>query len=168
MNIQKIKEKISLNTFKTNKFLWIMVALSGVFALSWDLRQNSDSKPPMNEAGPMVDTIIPRGYTLVPIEVQNYEALDSVFGNYGVVTLYSVPESGQGQPKKLAERIKMLRAPQNPTQFGVLIRESEADTIAGHIGPVFVVLHNRSVAAGGVQQAKQAKVERFKIVEESE
>lgn len=172
MNLQTLKQKIKcdayLNTFKTNRTVWILVILSGIIALSWDLKRSPNNKPSSSEGGPVVDTIIPRGYALIPIEVQNYEALDSVFGNYGIVTLYSVPESGQGQPKKLADRVKMLRAPQNPTQFGVLIRESESDTIAAHVGPVFVVMHNRTTESGGVEKARAAKAARFKIVEESE
>ncbi len=168
MTLQTLKEKLSLDSLKSNKSLWALVVLAGLLALTFDHTANSRTKPTALETGPVVDTIIPRGFTLIPIEIQNYEALDSVFGNYGIVTLYSVPESGQGQPKKLAERVKMLRAPQNPTQFGVLIRESDSDLIAGQIGPVFVVLHNRSTTSGGVNPAQPEKVNRFKIVEDSE
>ncbi len=164
---QKLKDVASLSSLKNNRVIWIIVVLSGAIALSWDLRK-ADSKSNESSLETIVDTVIPRGYTLIPIEIQNYEALDSVFGNYGIVTLYSSSQEGHKKPRKLAERVKMLRAPQNPNQFGVLIRETEADVLAGYIGPVFVVVHNRNSLAGGVPRTNPISSARFHITEENE
>lgn len=85
-----------------------------------------------------IDTHIPRGFVLVPVEILNYEALDSIFGRYGVVDLYS------GQPDLptqtlVARNVRMLRAPQNPSHFAVLVRESETSRLLSR-GNAFTVI----------------------------
>lgn len=88
------------------------------------------------------DTYIPYGFVLVPIEVQNYEALDSVLGNYGVVDLYK-STGGDGRPgQKVARAVKILRAPLNPNHFAILVEENLAPEIAKSFDPFFVVIQN--------------------------
>lgn len=85
-----------------------------------------------------IDTHIPRGFVLVPVEVLNYEALDSIFGRFGHVDLYS-GHSDQGHPTLIARNVRMLRAPQNPTHFAVLVRERETSHLLSR-GNAFTVI----------------------------
>ncbi len=90
------------------------------------------------EAPASIDTHIPRGFVLVPIEVENYEALDSVLGNFGYVDLYRVTPSGSRQA--VGRNLRLLRAPRNPTHFAVLVRESQSSEILSHKGSYVVVV----------------------------
>ena len=129
-----------------------------------------DERPDSNNVASSrsIDTFIPRGYTLVPVEVQNSESLDSIFGQRGIVDLYSVPVDSGAQPMLLGQRLRMLRAPNNPLHFAVLVREEESVKIARHAGPVFVVIHND--LEKGTTLLPEAKTPRrgIHIVEEKE
>lgn len=88
---------------------------------------------------PTLDTHIPKGFVLVPIEIENYEAVDSILGRFGVVDLFRSSENrAQNQP--LAVNIRLLRAPLNPSHFAVLVPESEAPKILSHSGSYVVVV----------------------------
>lgn len=111
---------------------------------------------------PSIDTFIPMGYTLIPIEIQNRESLDSVFGSHGLVDLYTVDPSGQ--PRQIARRIKMMRSPKNPQVFAVLANESQAPSIAGQSGPIFVTV--LSMKSSGQPEKATKRQSRFQIIEE--
>lgn len=89
-----------------------------------------------------IDTYIPAGYVLVPISVFNSESVDSIFGNHGVVDLYPVKENGNAVKWPLARGVKMLRAPKNPNQFGVLVPAKAASVVMSHGGAFQVIIHN--------------------------
>ncbi len=89
-----------------------------------------------------IDTEIPAGYVLVPIEVVNYEALDSVLGRFGVVDLFAAGLGQQRKSYQVASRIRILRAPRNPNHFAVLAPSEEAPGLVRHEGGFFVVVQN--------------------------
>jgi hypothetical protein len=88
-----------------------------------------------------VDTLIPAGMVLVPIEIQNLDSLDSLLGQNGVVDLYATAETG-GPSKRVARQVGIYRAPLNPRQFAVLVRDAEAPSLVRTTRPFFVVMQN--------------------------
>lgn len=146
--------------------IWLTFIFAALITLTWSLSNNKRAETPIKEKDDAYDTYIPYGYTLVPIEVQNYESLDSIFGNYGIVSLYFPSDEKNKKPRLLAERVKMLRAPLNQGQFGVLIKDNDAGQIAGHAGPLFVVVHNRETKTNGLIKSPTSKTARFQIVED--
>ena len=86
-----------------------------------------------------VTTMIPRGFVLVPIEVQNYEALDSILGKFGVVDLFQAGDEQGNKQNLVAKNVRLLRAPQNPTHFAILIEEKEVSGILRN-GGIFTVV----------------------------
>lgn len=134
MNWKKYQALIN----KDAKMLILATLISLTIVGFATLRTQSSSKSTSGEgqlAG--VDTFIPRGFVLVPIEVQNYEALDSILGKYGVVDLFRNRADG-GQ--LIAKNVRLMRAPQNPSRFAVLIAETQASEILKYQGLVFVTL----------------------------
>lgn len=89
-----------------------------------------------------IDTLIPTGFALVPIEVQNSESLDSILGNKGIVNLLAPPREAGKMSRLIARRIPILRAPLNPSQFAVLVPESISRDITQEQGPFWVVIQN--------------------------
>lgn len=112
---------------------------------------------------PTMDTFIPAGHSLVPIEIQNRDSLDSVFGSHGIVDLYT--SNQKGQPVRVAERIKLLRSPKNPDVFAVLAKDEVAPQIAGHIGPLFVTINSRKTPPPPRSNSRAAGA-KFKIIQE--
>jgi hypothetical protein len=88
-----------------------------------------------------VDTMIPAGFLLIPLELSNAEALASLSGQFSIVDLYASSEKGK-RGLKVAAAVKLLRAPLNPQQFAVLIKEAESSNILGREGPFFAALKN--------------------------
>lgn len=108
-----------------------------------------------------VDTFIPKGFVLVPIEVVNYEALDSILGKFGIVDLLTPQESGGARP--VARNVRILRAPRNPSHFAVLIKESDTQSILRY-GSSFHVLIKRPGARAGTEFVQESQTRKRKIV----
>ena len=86
------------------------------------------------------DTHIPKGFVLVPIEARNYEALDSILGRFGTVDLYQGDAANGVKQRLVARNVRILRAPQNPSHFAVLIPEREAERVLAESGPFTVTV----------------------------
>ena len=122
---------------------------AGLIALIWDLRASSEARAsssrtskPQAESVEDAATYIPDGFVLVPIEVANYESLDSIMGAFGVVDLFVGSDNPKVRPRKVAERVKILRAPLNPSHFAVLVPDSESQKIVAYSGALTVVVQN--------------------------
>jgi hypothetical protein len=123
---------------------WLLIGLivfSGVLALLWD-HSDKPTATVKREASPTVDTFIPAGYVLVPIQVVNYEALDSILGQFGIVDLFLPAPDLKKHAQKVASRIKILRAPQNPSQFAVLARTEDSEKLLSKGANFLVVIQN--------------------------
>lgn len=129
---------------RTQVWVWVgVVALTGLIALALDFGGSSNAPESLAPESPeTASTYIPAGFVLVPIEVANYESLDSILGKFGVVDLYSAPLDPAQRPKKVATKIKILRAPLNPNHFAVLARDQESEKILSFTGPFTVVVQN--------------------------
>lgn len=111
-----------------------------------------------------VDTHIPKGFVLVPIEVQNYEALDSILGQFGQVDLFQVQNAEVHHQRLVARNVRILRAPQNPSHFAVLVQESEVQSLL-RFGGIFTVIVKRPTE-GGTEFVKESPREQRTIVYE--
>lgn len=129
--------------------IWLFcVAATALIALAWDAHDSRSSKVGSGEPEPeTAATYIPVGYVLVPIEVSNFESLDSILGKFGVVDLYE-PTTDRNKPAtKVASRVRILRAPLNPSHFAVLASEAESPSLVRHAGPFLVVVQNPNSTA---------------------
>ena len=88
-----------------------------------------------------MDTHIPLGFVLVPIEVLNKESLSALLGSHGVVDLFLSSKKGR-KVYKIAHHVKMLRAPLDPSRFAILVPEGEAVKVLKHPQPLFAVVQN--------------------------
>lgn len=126
--------------------LWMALGLIGaalVVSILWDQRSRADDSTKIEpESIETAATYIPAGFVLVPIEVANYESLDSILGKFGVVDLFVSSDDPTKRPRKLAERVKILRAPLNPNHFAVLVPETESQKIVAYSGALTVVVQN--------------------------
>jgi len=147
-NIPKIKDDKAL--------LYAFVAL-GLVALIIQMLPNTNAKEPVaaNPEAFDVDTMIPAGHILIPIQLSNAESLASLTGQFAVIDLYTAGERDR-KGFKIASAIKLLRAPLNPQQFAVLVREEESSKIVTQEGPFFAALKNRDEKSK-TQSAKTTK-----------
>ncbi|MGE0761719.1 MAG: hypothetical protein AB7N80_00430 [Bdellovibrionales bacterium] len=147
---------------------WLLPTAGTVFALllATLLQLNSSDSTPTAPSFE-IDTYIPQGHVLVPITVHNSENVDSMFGSYGMVDLYPVHETGQVATEAILRGVKMLRAPRNPSQFGVLVPENLAAHVVRAATRFAVVVLNRK-STGTILEKAPHKMDRKIILEGDE
>lgn len=121
------------------KYIVIGFIVLGIMIFFLDQKPSND---PKHIDPTSVDTYIPEGMTLIPIEIQNIEALKNILGDFGMIDLYLPSYESDRPPKKIASGIKIMRAPLNPDVFAVLVSEENASQIAQHPGAFFVTILN--------------------------
>lgn len=145
-----------------NSFILLAFVCLGIVAYLFGDKAEADLPTrQLPEAVPSVDTFIPKGFVLVPIEVSNAESLTSLVGEVGgVVDLYLPSNENQKGGLKVGAKLKLLRAPLNPQQYAVLVKENESSRILSFAGPFIAVVQNPDET--GTQITQTAK-RRFKI-----
>ena len=103
------------------------------------------------------DTLIPAGHVLIPIELANADSVSALMDHYGVVDLYSGSINMVGT-KKLASKVKILRAPLNPNQYAVLVPENLSNHMMSLSGPFWAVVQNRDTKQDTYNDKKPAAV----------
>jgi hypothetical protein len=111
-----------------------------------------------------VDTLIPNGYALVPIELENISAIASLIESYGVVDIYLGKNDSQ-KSKKILQKVKILRAPNNPNAYSLLLPDHLSSDVLKYQGPFFAVIQNKAQASENpaVQEKLQTKPSSVKI-----
>lgn len=76
-------------------------------------------------------TYIPKNHTLIPLRFINQKSLSSMIENFGWIDLYSIETNHQGTQFKsrIVKKIRILRAPLDPDQFGIIVPESYVELI---------------------------------------
>lgn len=155
MMYPKIVQKI-----KSNPLVLGFVVLGFISYLS-----TRESAPPAIEndtllpAPRSVDTFIPVGLTLVPIEIANAESLASLVGEQGgVVDLYLASNDKQKGGLKVGSRLKLLRAPLNPQQYAVLVKDGEGSKLLSFAGPFIAVVQNPNTKGSELTSTERSHV----------
>lgn len=138
--IKKFKE--APKPLQNQILLWMVgILLAGGVAVFFDASDSGQSEV-ISAERENASTFIPEGFVLVPIEVANFQSLDSILGQHGVVDLFRPSDEPNGKPIKVAEKIKILRAPLNPNHFAVLAPEEESGNLVSYQGAFTVVVQN--------------------------
>lgn len=130
-----------LKLVKENQMVFAFV----LFGLVSMLISLQDSPPPLkNELNQeSVDTFIPKGFVLIPLELQNSDSLSSIIGEMGgVVDLYTVRTENHKGGLKIGSRLKILKAPLNPQQYAVLVPEQQSHQVLAFTGPFMAVIQH--------------------------
>ncbi|MBC86871.1 MAG: hypothetical protein CL677_06790, partial [Bdellovibrionaceae bacterium] len=85
------------------------------------------------------DTLIPAGYQLVAIELENALSIDSLVADNTIVDLYS-RTTGKNKSQLILRNSRLVRAPRNENQFAVLITKEQTEYLLGFQGPYFAVI----------------------------
>ena len=153
LNITDLKSSLK------NKHLYVAFAALGAICLIVSL-QNPATETAIAEKAPnSVDTFIPAGLVLVPIEISNSESLASLVGEMGgVVDLYLASNDQRKGGLKVASKVKLVRAPLNPQQYAVLIREEEGPRLMSYAGPYLAVVQNPDAKGTKLSQTSKKSI----------
>jgi hypothetical protein len=152
---------------------WLRIKKNRIFALAFVIMAllvgitSLGQKAEMQSSPESADTVIPAGYVLVPIQLENQDSISSLMGEYGVVNLFlSAKITGHSQIK-VGQHLKLLRAPLNPDQYAVLVPEEESGKILEAQGPFFAVLQNPNESKATNWTKKKKTVSRIEYLENS-
>lgn len=120
-----------------------------IIAISLRLAPNSAPDSPGPRQPQALETFIPQGFTLVPIEVLNAQQLHSMIDDRAVVDLF-IPNSAAA----VAESVRLVRSPMDPNVFGVLVEESKTTPLLANGHEFIVVIKNRN---SGLQKPVRKK-----------
>lgn len=137
-------QKVTL-VIKNNYLLIAFILLGAISLITERQKSSAPAAGPLKlaEEPKSVDTFIPRGFVLVPLEIANAESLTSLVGDVGgVVDLYLATNANQKGGLKVGTKMKILRAPLNPQQYAVLVREHESSRLLSYAGPFIAVVQN--------------------------
>lgn len=143
-----------IQKLKVKKFLG--VGLVGFcFLLAWLQSDDSGFKVPVDSEG--IDTYIPEGFVLLPIELSNGPVLAGLLKDKGVVDLYTAdPASFHAQ--RAASAVKIIRSPVGELQFAVLLPEDQAGAMIQRFQSFYAVIQNpHKKGAKVIPQAKKRK-----------
>ncbi|MBY0385571.1 hypothetical protein K2X05_10475 [bacterium] len=161
-----------LETIKKHKEVAVFAILFFIVLIFYSCQKESNPKTSTEnptEANDGIDLLIPAGQSLVPIEVANYETLDSLLGSFGVVDLFFVDPLKPEMGKKIASMVKIVRAPKNPSHFAVLVPSLQAQKILQFKGPLVVSVQNPKHQTGTqfeIEKKEKRSVRRSRIIYE--
>lgn len=143
---------------KTRKELSLFVGFALISLMVMGLNHESKAEKPLAAAPrESFDTLIPAGYSLVPLEIANYETLDSLLGSFGVVDIFTAPQDPTQKAERIAYRVKIIRAPRNPSHFAVLVPFEKVKNILRHPGPFMVSVQNPKEVGTGFEEQRKRK-----------
>ncbi len=149
------KMKIS----QQNKLLAISFGVFIFFSIIYSLSQRTSV---VENEKLYADTLIPKGFVLVPIEISNIDAVAALINQFGIIDLYAGSPQSQGSVK-IASRIKVLRAPLNPHQYAVMVTEQVSANIMKNAGPFWAVVQNNKSEQNEIKKEnKTVKIEYYK------
>lgn len=145
-------------------FLFIAVVL-GIFSFILQFSGEVKEITKKSEGRTSIDTLVPEGKVLLEVKIVNYESLDQIIGNYGVVDLYTTPLNPDEKPRKLAYAVKIVKAPGNPRIFSVLLSDQQASPLIGYKGEYTVLIRNPKTLGTKVVKPRESKPKRRIVYE---
>ncbi len=104
-------------------------------------------------------TFIPEDHSLIPVSLINQRSISSMIENFGWVDLYSVNKTDLGYKKglKIVKKIRILRAPLDPNQFGIIVPNEFVDPILEKGPKYFATLNKKQFYKSELVIDKQSK-----------
>lgn len=112
-------------------FLLALVAILGCLQILWMNHRSDHSSPSLPEpvAALSLDSYIPKGFSLVPIEIANASQVDALVESTATVDLFVGNPEKSLKTTKIASQVRLLRAPKNPLVFAILVPRGEVERI---------------------------------------
>lgn len=133
-----------LSLTKNNSFLIAFLFLGVISYFATSSSEENKKVPALLPEVKSVDTFVPKGYVLTPLEIANAESLSSLIGDMGgVVDLYLAATETQKGGIKVGSKIKLFRMPQDPMRYSALLKDPEGpSTLLKYSGPFVAVVQN--------------------------
>lgn len=161
----KYKEKLIKASLQKQLFLAFLFSLFSLIALNNDKSSKVSVKSKNTTTEWNMNTLIPEGFVLIPIQLFNAKSLNGLIGKWGWVSLYS---SLIGKNKKpIVSSIRIIRSPKNPNQFAVLSPENKSSLILEHTAPLVAVIQSTKIKSKATRFNTKKIIKKNKILIEN-
>ena len=110
----------TLSLINSYKKYFVVFSVLALFSLFFSWIHITSNKEKQVDLVFQVSDNIPLGFVMVPIELENHEAVSDLISSYGVVDLY---DKSSSIPHKFAEAVRAVRL--QTGRFSVLIPENQ-------------------------------------------
>ena len=161
--LNTIATKFKINLKSGDEFLpirtWIAIAIVlGIMAAVTSGQTGKKAFKTQAEKAWSMDSYVPPSHSLIPIRVHDYENLDQLIGQFGVVNLFTAPLTPKERPRFVVGGIKIIRSGQSGSHFSVLVHEDQAHKILAHPGEFHVTVRNpRTSGINFVKEKRRPK-----------
>lgn len=124
----------------------------GILSLQW-INHNNSAEKHQFEKPEALETYIPLGFTLIPIEILNVEQLQSMIDDRAVVDLFT-----PGNPLSVAKAVKLVRSPMDENVFGILVEDNLAQSIMKYGNQFVVAIKNRQSKKPAPKQNRKRQI----------
>ena len=112
-----------------------------------------------------IDTQIPKGLTLVQIDIINIEAIDGMVGEYTLATLFTVKTANQKGGIVIGKQIRLVRSTVNPTKFGAVLPDEKLKNLMQYEGPFYVAIQNPNGEPVSTEFSSNVRKSRIRMVD---
>lgn len=146
----------NITEYLLKKYFWHFLVVLGVILLSLiskylPLALKEQAKPPS------LDSLVPKGSVLVPIEISNGKDIINIIGGYGVVDLYAYSSQTNLPEKQAASSLKILPPDTEEGRFLALVPEKEAGLLFEYSDPFYAVIQNPNKKNSKIYKKKKRK-----------
>ena len=113
---------------------YIVLSVISILLAAWvsfSSPQSSSDKTSHIVSSEPASTYIPKGHSLVPVNILNSDNLDPLIGNFATVDIYKRTLHSKEPSALIARKIRLLRSPNNPSHFAVLSPVNQAHRFVG-------------------------------------
>ena len=139
---------------KHQKYLTVFTGLT-LFSLffTWIHYTNNEEKETALTQPVHISDSIPEGFVMIPIELENHEAVSDLVSSHGVVDLYYT--STGATPHKLAQAVRIMRL--QTDRFAALVPENKASVFLKLQTAFHAVLQNSQAQGTKIHQLKKKR-----------
>ncbi len=99
-----------------------------------------------------LDTLVPKGFVLIPIDILNGKDIISLIGSHGVVDLYSI--KNEVPKEQIGKFVKILPPNTDDDLFVALVPEKEVSKLFEHSPPFYAVIQNPEKQGSQIHKKK--------------
>lgn len=135
--------KLEKLLLKAKHSKWTPYIGLAAFAVVAQISQHWMTKPthPLDsEIVASIDTTLPVGHTLVPLEIRNKDQIAEMSEQMIVGDIYSLKDLNQ--PELILVNARIVRAPHNPNVYAAIVKKDFVKMIVHHSDDVFVAIKN--------------------------
>ena len=104
-----------------------------------------------------LDSLIPKDFVLIPIEVINGKDIINIIGDYGVVDLYAYSEQTGLPQQQVGSVVKILPPNKEEGHFMAIIPEKQASYLFEYPDPFYAVIQNPNKKNSKIYKRKEKK-----------